>query len=95
MGELIGLLISRFRHAVKELALKQLELPILPTRQSQEKFEQCLLQQGSKGITMGEINKSNTKTDATVTTFEFPIGDIRGKAPMKNIHLSFYHLFKE
>lgn len=37
---------------------------------------------------MGDNNKNNTKTNATVTTFEFPIGDIRGKAPMKNIPLS-------
>lgn len=35
---------------------------------------------------MGDNNKNN-KTDATITTFEFPIGDIRGEAPMKNIHL--------
>jgi len=32
--------------------------------------------------------KKNKKIDATVTTFEFPIGVIRGKAPMKNIPLS-------
>lgn len=36
---------------------------------------------------MGDNNK-NKKIDATVTTFEFRIGDIRGKAPKKSIHLS-------
>ena len=37
---------------------------------------------------MGDNNNNNTKTNATISTFEFPIGDIRGKAPMKNIPLS-------
>jgi len=37
---------------------------------------------------MGDNNDKNSKTDATITTFEFPIVDIRGKAPMKNIPLS-------
>ena len=36
---------------------------------------------------MGENNDNNAKIDATITTFEFPIGD-RGEAPMKNIPLS-------
>lgn len=37
---------------------------------------------------MGDNNNKNTKTNAIVTTFEFPIGDIIGEAPMKNIPLS-------
>lgn len=37
---------------------------------------------------MGDNNDNNTKTDATITTFEFTIRDIRGEAPMKNIPLS-------
>jgi len=37
---------------------------------------------------MGDNNKNNTKIDATITTFEFPIGDIRGEDPMKNMTLS-------
>jgi len=37
---------------------------------------------------MGGNNDNNAKTDATITTFEFPIGDIRSEAPMKNIPLS-------
>ena len=36
---------------------------------------------------MGDNNNKN-KTDATITTFEFPISDIRGESPMKNIPLS-------
>lgn len=37
---------------------------------------------------MGDNNNKKTKTNATITTFEFLIGDIRGEASMKNIHLS-------
>lgn len=37
---------------------------------------------------MGDNKDKNAKTDATITTFEFPIGDIRGESPMKNIALS-------
>lgn len=37
---------------------------------------------------MGDNNNNNTKTYATITTFGFPIGDIKGEAPMKNIPLS-------
>jgi len=37
---------------------------------------------------MGDNNEKNAKTNAIVTTFKLPIGDIRGKAPMKNIPLS-------
>ena len=37
---------------------------------------------------MGDNKKKNTKTYAIFTTFEFPIGDIKGEAPMKNIPLS-------
>lgn len=46
---------------------------------------------------MGDKNKNNNnnnKTDATITTFEFPISDIRGEAPMKNIPLSFLPFFQ-
>lgn len=75
-------------NAVKKLALKSLEPTISPTRQSQEQFEERLLQQGLEGLAMGDNDNNNIKTDATFTTFEFPIGDIRGEAPMKNIPLS-------
>jgi len=37
---------------------------------------------------MGDKNDNNAKTNTTITTFEFPIGNIRGEAPMKNIPLS-------
>jgi len=37
---------------------------------------------------MGDKNNNKTKTDATITTSELPIQDIRGEAPMKNIPLS-------
>jgi len=37
---------------------------------------------------MGDNNDNNAKTDTTTTTFKFPIGNIRGEAPMKNISLS-------
>ena len=37
---------------------------------------------------MGGNNDNNAKTDATINTFEFPIRDIKGESPMKNIHLS-------
>jgi len=37
---------------------------------------------------MGENNDNNAKTDTTTTIFEFPIGNLRGEAPMKNIPLS-------
>jgi len=43
---------------------------------------------------MGDNNDNNAKTDAIVTTFEFPIGDIRGKTPMKNIPLSSLQSFQ-
>ena len=33
-------------------------------------------------------NNNNAKTNATVTKLDFPIGDIGGEAPMKNIPLS-------
>ena len=36
---------------------------------------------------MGD-DKNNNRTDAIITTFEFPLSDIRGEAPMKNIPLS-------
>lgn len=38
---------------------------------------------------MGDNNTNNNgRIDSTITTFEFPISDIRGKAPMKNIRFS-------
>ena len=37
---------------------------------------------------MGDNNDNNTEIDAIITTFEFPIGDIIGEAPMKCIPLS-------
>lgn len=37
---------------------------------------------------MGDNNDSNAKTNTTATTFDFPIGNIKGEAPMKNILLS-------
>lgn len=37
---------------------------------------------------MGDKNNKKTKTYPTITRFEFPIGDIRDNAPMKNILLS-------
>lgn len=37
---------------------------------------------------MGENNDKNAKIDTTTTTFEFPIGNLRGEAPVKNISLS-------
>jgi len=37
---------------------------------------------------MGDNNDNNAKTYVIVTIFEFPIGDIKGEAPMKNIPLS-------
>ena len=43
---------------------------------------------------MGDNNDNNAKTDAIVTTFEFSIGDIRGKTPMKNIPLSSLQSFQ-
>lgn len=43
---------------------------------------------------MGDNHNKNTKTDVTVTSFQFPIGDIRGEAPMKNIPLSSLPLFQ-
>jgi len=73
--------------AVKQPALRVSEALITSTRPSQEQFERCLLQQGLKEFIMGENNDNNAKIDATITTFEFPIGD-RGEAPMKNIPLS-------
>jgi len=46
-----------------------------------------LSHQGSRGSTMGNNNENNTKTYVTITTFDFPIRDIKGEAPMKNIPL--------
>lgn len=40
------------------------------------------------------MGDNNDKTKATITTFEFPIGDIRGEVPMKNIPLSSLPSFK-
>jgi len=74
--------------AVKQPALELLEPSITPARPSQEQFEEHLLQQGLEGLAMGDNNDNNAKTNATITTFELPIGDVRGKAPMKNIPLS-------
>jgi len=39
---------------------------------------------------MGDNNNNNSddRKDETITTYEFPISDIRGEAPMKNISLS-------
>jgi len=37
---------------------------------------------------MGDNNDNNFKTYSTITTIEFPIRDIEGEAPMKNIPLS-------
>lgn len=37
---------------------------------------------------MGDNNDNNSKTDTTTTTFEFPIGNLWGEAPMNNIPLS-------
>jgi len=37
---------------------------------------------------MGDNNDNNTKKNSTITTFEFPIGNIKSEAPMKNIPLS-------
>jgi len=39
-------------------------------------------------------NNNNNGTYATITTFEFPISDIRGEAPMKNITLSALSFFQ-
>jgi len=39
---------------------------------------------------MGDNNEKNAKKNATVTTLYFPIRDIIGKDPMKNIPLSIY-----
>jgi len=41
-----------------------------------------------EGLELGDNNDNDTKTYATVTIFEFPIRDIRGEAPIKNIPLS-------
>lgn len=79
---------------MKHLTLKQLELSISPIRQSLEQSEEDLLQQGSRGSTMGDNNNNNTKMDATIATFYFPIGDIRGEAHMKNIPLSSLPFFQ-
>jgi len=37
---------------------------------------------------MGDNNEKNAKIDATITSFEFQIRDIKGESPMKNIPLS-------
>lgn len=37
---------------------------------------------------MGDNNDNNAKEDANITTFEFPINNIEGEAPIKNIPLS-------
>lgn len=66
---------------MKQLALKSPERSISPARQSQEQFEKRLLQQGLEGLAMGDNNNNNTKTYAIVTTFEFPIEDIRVRIP--------------
>jgi len=54
-------------------------------------FEQSL-EGYSLELELGEIpmgdDKNNNRTDAIITTFEFPLSDIRGEAPMKNIPLS-------
>ena len=47
-----------------------------------------MLQQGLEGLEMGDNNDNNAKTDTNITTFEFPIEDIRVEAPMKYIPLS-------
>jgi len=47
------------------------------------------LEQDLGKSTIGDNNNNkNDRTNETITTFQFPISEIRGEAPMKNIPLS-------
>lgn len=51
-------------------------------------MEERTLHEGLEELMMGEINDNNSKTNTTTTNFEFPIWNLKGEAPMRNIPLS-------